>query len=141
MNGHLVKDWMTMDPITIPSRGTLPEAYWLMIKNDIRRLPVVDNDILVGIVTLEDLRRVESASTIGIDMIRISDMLANLPIHQVMVSDPLTVAPTDTLLDAATMMLEHKISAFPVKDGDKLVGIITERDIFRVLIQHEQDRE
>lgn len=141
MNGHLVKDWMTMDPITIPSRGTLPEAYWLMIKNDIRRLPVVDNDILVGIVTLEDLRRVESASTIGIDMIRISDMLANLPIHQVMVSDPLTVAPTDTLLDAATMMLEHKISAFPVMDGDKLVGIITESDIFRVLIQHEQDRE
>lgn len=141
MNGHLVKDWMTMDPITIPSRGTLPEAYWLMIKNNIRRLPVVDNDILVGIVTLEDLRRVESASTIGIDMIRISDMLANLPIHQVMVSDPLTVAPTDTLLDAATMMLEHKISAFPVMDGDKLVGIITESDIFRVLIQHEQDRE
>lgn len=141
MNGHLVKDWMTMDPITIPSRGTLPEAYWLMIKNDIRRLPVVDNDVLVGIVTLEDLRRVESASTIGIDMIRISDMLANLPIHQVMVSDPITVAPTDTLLDTATMMLEHKISAFPVMDGDKLVGIITESDIFRVLIQHEQDRE
>ena len=138
MNGHLVKDWMTKDPITIPSRGTLPDAYWLMIKNNIRRLPVVDNDVLVGIVTLEDLRRVESARTIGLDIIRISDMLANLPIHQIMVYDPITVAPTDTLLDTATRMLEHKISAFPVMDGDELVGIITESDIFRALIEREQ---
>ena len=138
MNGHLVKDWMTKDPITIPSRGTLPDAYWLMVKNNIRRLPVVDNDVLVGIVTLEDLRRVESASTIGIDMIRISDMLSKLPIHQIMVYDPITVAPTDTLLDTATRMLEHKISAFPVMDGNELVGIITESDIFRALIEREQ---
>ena len=76
MNGHKVKDWMTTDTITIPSRGTLPEAYWLMIKHNIRRLPVVDNDVLVGIVTLEDLRRAKSARTVGLDMIRISDMLA-----------------------------------------------------------------
>jgi acetoin utilization protein AcuB len=141
MNGHLVKDWMTTDTITIPSRGTLPEAYWLMIKNDIRRLPVVDNDVLVGIVTLEDLRRAESARTVGLDMIRISDMLAKLPIHQIMVKEPITIKPTDTLLDTAAMMLEYKISAFPVMDSDELVGIITESDIFRALIYLEKNRE
>jgi acetoin utilization protein AcuB len=138
MNGHLVEDWMTPDPITIPGQASLPEAYWLMIKNNIQRLPVVDDDVLVGIVTLEDLRRVEMSSTIGLDMIRISDMLTKLPIRQVMASSPITVAPTDTLLDTATLMLDRKISAFPVMDGDELVGIITESDIFRALIERER---
>ena len=138
MKANLVCDWMTPNPITISSQVTLPEAYWLMVKNNIRRLPVVNGGVLVGIVTREDLRRVEPVSTVGLDMICIGDMLAKLPVHKLMVANPMTINSNNTLLSAAEMMLEHKISALPVMDAGKLVGIITESDIFRALIAREQ---
>jgi acetoin utilization protein AcuB len=138
MKRNLVKDWMTPDPITVSSQVPLPKAYWLMIENNIRRLPVVDKGDLVGIVTREDLRRVEPVSTVGLDMICVSDMLSKLPVRQVMVANPMTVESSDTLLHAANIMLDQKISALPVVHGGELVGIITESDIFRALIAREQ---
>lgn len=60
MSGNLVCDWMVPDPITISPTSPLRDAYWLMLENKIRRLPVMDGDRLVGIVTLEDLRPIAS---------------------------------------------------------------------------------
>lgn len=134
MNSDLIRDWMTPDPITISGSATLPEAYWLMVSNEIRRLPVVDGGVLVGIVTLEDLRQKMPASFINIDPIRVSDMLSKLPVRQVMAQNPKTISVDAPLVEAAQQMLAHKISALPVMDDDKLVGIITESDIFRALV-------
>ena len=134
MKDDLVRDWMTPDPITISGSATLPEAYWLMVNNEIRRLPVVDGGVLVGIVTLEDLRRKMPASFINIDPVRVSDMLSKLPVRQVMAQNPKTISVDALLVEAAQMMLAYKISALPVMDDDKLVGIITESDIFRALV-------
>lgn len=140
MGQHKVSDWMTPDPITITSRDTLPDAYWRMIKNKIRRLPVVDDGVLVGIVTMEDLKRAEPTSNIGVNIIRVSDMLAELPIRQIMTPDPFIAGPEDSLLDVATIMLEQRISALPVMDDDSLVGIITESDIFRAFVASEKEQ-
>jgi acetoin utilization protein AcuB len=126
---------MTTNPIIISSNCTLPEAYWLMVNNKIRRLPVVDQDTLVGIVTLEDLRAKIPATFIGMDAARASDMLAKLPVRQIMSENPKAVPAGATLVDAARLMLDFKISALPVLDGDRLVGIITESDIFRALVK------
>ena len=134
MNGDLIRDWMTPDPITISGSATLPEAYWLMVSNEIRRLPVVDGGVLVGIVTLEDLRQKMPASFINIDPVRVSDMLSKLPVRQVMAQNPKTISVDALLVEAAQKMLAYKISALPVMDDDKLVGIITESDIFRALV-------
>jgi acetoin utilization protein AcuB len=71
-------------------------------------------------------------------MICVSDMLSKLPVRQVMVANPMTVESSDTLLHAANIMLDQKISALPVVHGGELVGIITESDIFRALIAREQ---
>ncbi len=60
-----VKDWMTSEVITVSGRCPLPEAYWLMIENKIRRLPVVYDGTLVGIVTLENLRRINPIGVAG----------------------------------------------------------------------------
>ncbi len=57
MKGKLVKDWMTPDPITVPSNVAIPDAYWLMVNHKIKRLLVVDEGELVGIVTVDDLRQ------------------------------------------------------------------------------------
>jgi acetoin utilization protein AcuB len=139
MSRTLVKDWMTSDPIMVTSNEKLPDAYWRMINNKIRRLLVVDDDVLVGIVTLEDLRRAEPSITFGLDMVRISDVLSNLPVRQIMSKNPKTIVPNALLIDAARLMLENKISALPVLDMDKPVGIITESDIFRAMVEREQE--
>jgi CBS domain-containing protein len=135
MESELVRDWMTTNPIIISSNCTLPEAYWLMVNNKIRRLPVVDQDILVGIVTLDDLRGKIPATLIGMDPLRASDMLTKLPVRHVMSENPKTIPADATLVEAARLMLEFKISALPVMDGARLVGIITESDIFRALVK------
>jgi len=137
MTTNLVRDWMTPSPKTINSSATLPEAYWVMIKNDIRRLPVVDNGRLVGIITLEDLRRFDPISMAGMDLIRMGDMLSSLPVRRVMKTDLKTISPERLLIDAAKMLLDNKISALPVVDNGELVGIITERDIFRAFVEME----
>jgi signal-transduction protein with cAMP-binding, CBS, and nucleotidyltransferase domain len=65
MTTQQVKDWMTSEVITVKSSCSLPEAYWLMIENKIRRLPVMDGDTLIGIVTLENLRRINPISVLA----------------------------------------------------------------------------
>ncbi len=133
----LVEDWMNSDVITVSGSSTLPDAYWLMLDNDVRRLPVVKDGVLVGIVTLEDLRRMDPIEAAGFDIIRISNMLAKLPIRQLMTKNPKTIAPAESLVKAAQMMLRNKISTLPVLDGDELVGIITESDIFGAFVESQ----
>ncbi len=62
-----VKDWMTSEVITVSGRCPLPEAYWRMIEHKIRRLPAMDDGTLAGIVTLENLCRVNPISIAGLD--------------------------------------------------------------------------
>ena len=136
-----VKDWMNSHVITVSGSSTLPDAYWLMLENDVRRLPVVEDGVLVGIVTMEDLRRMDPIEAAGYDIIRISNMLAKLPIRQLMTKNPKTIAPAESLVKAAQLMLRNKISTLPVLDGDELVGIITESDIFRAFVESEEQME
>jgi acetoin utilization protein AcuB len=138
MTTKRVKEWMTQEVITVTSSCPLPEAYWLMIENEIRRLPVVDEGRLVGIITLENLRRINPINITMLDIVYINEMLAKLPIRRLMTENPKTISPSASLIEAAQMMLQHKISALPVLDGGKLVGIITESDIFRAFVESEE---
>jgi CBS domain-containing protein len=135
MTTHLVQDWMKPDPITVTSNIPLPEAYWLMINNKIRRLLVVDNEKLVGIVTIDDLRQKIPFAAFAMDAVRTSDILAHYPVQKVMSLNPKTTSPDTPLIEAARLMLENHISTLPVMKGEKLVGIITESDIFRAFVK------
>lgn len=129
-----IRDWMTAEPVTVTSRTMLPEAYWLMVENDIRRLLVVDKGQLVGIVTMEDLRGSVRPEIIAINPLRANEILSEMPVRQLMSKDPITIAPMATVIEAAQTMLDHKISTLPVVESGKVVGIITESDLFRVLV-------
>jgi acetoin utilization protein AcuB len=131
---RIIKDWMTSDPVTVTSSTTLPEAFWIMVENDIRRLLVVDKGRLVGIVTMDDLRGSFHTEIIAINPLKVNEILSKMPIGQLMSKDPITIAPTTNLADAARKMLKHKISTLPVIDSGEVVGIITESDLFRVLV-------
>jgi acetoin utilization protein AcuB len=139
MNNNRVRDWMTPDPIMIHSNCTLPDAYWLMINHKVRRLLVVDHEKLVGIVTLEDLRGKVPSILTSMDPIRANNMLTKLPVCRVMSENPKTIEVNAPLLKAARLMLEFKISTLPVMEGSKLVGIITESDIFRALVKQLEE--
>ena len=114
-----VREWMSSPAITIGSSNTAKGTLEFMEARKIRRLPVVEGDSLVGIVTK-------------------SDLLARKPkrdksVQDVMARSVATAAPDDTLECAAQIMLQGKISGLPVVEENKVIGIITESDLFRAL--------
>ncbi len=134
----LVRDWMTANPITVDPKTTLPEAHKIMRDRRIRRLPVVDRGHLVGIVTLGDVREAEPSDATTLSIFELHYLLAKLTIGEIMTREPITISENATIREAAKMMLQHKIGGLPVTEGGKLVGIITESDIFRVLAQEPE---
>lgn len=135
MHTHKVSDWMTRDVITVEPNTPLPEALALMRKEHIRRLPVMEGGRLVGIVTYGDLREAGPSTATGLSVHEISYLLAKLGVGKLMTAKPFTVTPYTPLTEAAALMLEHKVGGLPVMDGEQLVGIITESDIFRAFVR------
>lgn len=136
MRNNLVRHWMTRNPVTISPKTTLPEVHKLMSEMQIRRLPVVQRGHLVGIVTLGDLRQAEPSETDLLRKFELKDLLAKQTVEKIMTWEPITVLPQMTLRQAARLMLTYKIAGLPVVENDELVGIITESDIFRAMVQH-----
>jgi len=135
MKTQQVQDWMTPNPITIEPDTVLGQANRLMKEHKIRRLPVVDHGKLVGIVTLGDLREASPSDATALSIFEIHYLLAKLTISDIMTRNPITVSPDTTIYDAAQLMLEHKIGGLPVVQEGKVVGVITESDIFRMVVQ------
>ena len=142
MKQELVKDWMTRNVVTITPDTTLPEAHRLMTEKRVRRLPVMRNDFLVGIITLGDVRGAEPSGATSLSIWELNYLLSKLKIEEIMTRNLITISPYATIGQAAGLMLEYKVSGLPVVDGEmKLVGIITESDIFRMVVQgwHQVD--
>jgi acetoin utilization protein AcuB len=134
MKQELVRDWMSTDIITITPETTLPEAERLMITHVIRRLPVVDNGRLVGIVTYGDIRGARPSRAASINMWELDFLAAQLKVSEFMTHQPVTVAQDVTIGEAAQLMLKSMIRGLPVLDSKgKLIGIVTESDIFRLV--------
>lgn len=136
-----VGDWMSREPVTISAKASLVEAYELMREHEIRRLLVVNGE-LIGIVTLSDIQRELPGPTEEVDERSRLSMLRR-SVRDVMTYDPITVDPEDTIQEAAERMLEYGISGLPVISGSRPVGIITESDIFRLVVESwaEAERE
>ncbi len=129
-----VRDWMTSNPVTIQADAPLINAYELMKENEIRRLPVVNRQKeLVGMITRNDLLQHVPFFPDEDDLEKELPYI-NLTVEDAMSYDTISVESTDTIQDAAETMLEAKISGLPVLAGNKLVGIITESDIFRLVV-------
>jgi CBS domain-containing protein len=128
-----VQDWMTENPATIAPDATLAEAYDLMLEREVRRLPVIDRD-LVGIITLGDVLR--EAPVTGEEADTATRLLLNEKrVRDVCTSDPITINPSATIQEAAERMLEYQVSGLPVVRNGKVIGIITESDIFRLVVE------
>jgi acetoin utilization protein AcuB len=119
-----VKNWMKTDPVTIERSALLQEAAELMEEHAIRHLPVVEDDQLVGFITQTDLRQYFFPS-----------MVQKIPVHEVMVVNPITVDVNSSIEKAARLIHDFKIGGLPVMDKHKLVGVITSSDIVSGFIE------
>lgn len=135
MKCEMVCQWMVPDPIVIGPETTLPEAHRFMLEHSIRRLPVVKDGHLVGIVTLGDLRGAEPSDATSLSIWEVNHLLCQIEVEEIMTPRPYTISEDATVGEAAQMMLTHKISALPVvREDGTLIGIITESDIFRMVV-------
>lgn len=142
MKKELVQDWMSKDVITIGPNTTLPEAHQIMINEEIRRLPVLKDGRLVGIVTLGDVRGAQPSPATSLSIWELNYLLSRLTVGEIMTADPVTISPEDTIGAAARTMLEKRVSGLPVvTESGELVGIITESDIFSMVVLHEWNQE
>jgi len=131
----LVKDWMTKDPVTITDETSMMKAIHLMKERRFRRLPVVRQGKLVGMVTDRDLKEASPSKATTLDVHELYYLLAELQIKEIMSQNPLAVSPDDTVEHAAQLMLEKTISGLPVVDATgNLAGIITQSDVFKAFI-------
>ena len=136
LDNVMVREWMTSPVISVLPETSISETHRLMKENGIRRLPVVVRDQLVGIVTLGDVREASPSDASTLSIWELNYLWAQLKVEQVMSRQVLTIAPEALILDAAQIMLDKKVSGLPVVDAQgHLVGIITESDIFRMLVQ------
>lgn len=138
MKQELVRKWMTEDPVTVNTETSLIDAHMLMVEHDVRRLPVVDSDgILAGILTLSDIREISPSDVSALENSEMRVMLTNVNVRETMAADPIVVYTTDSISEAASQMMDNQVSGLPVIHPDgSLVGIITESDIFRLVVQH-----
>ncbi len=130
-----VKNKMTGNPFTISPDQTIPEAQEIMMQHNVRRLPVVKNGKLVGIVSKEDIERYSPSKATALSMGEITYLLSKTKIKQIMSKHLITVSPDALLEEAAILMRDNDVGFLPVVDDGKLVGIITESDIFDSFIE------
>ncbi len=130
----LVKDWMKKDVITIDAHASVVDAVHLLKEKGIRRLPVLKNGKLVGIVTDRDLKDFTPSKATTLDIYELRYLLSKANVEEAMTPNPITVGPDLPIENVAAIMHDKKISGLPVMEGDNLVGIITESDVFKVLV-------
>jgi len=118
----VVRHRMSQNPVTVSPQDTLATAQEKMATGHFRRLPVVQDSAVVGILTDRDIRRY-----IGFE--------ERTRIRAAMTENPLTVSPQATVEEAVQFMLKHQIGGLPVLENGKLVGIITTSDVMQAFLE------
>jgi len=132
----LGKGWMTGDVITVNEDTPMMKASVIMKERDIRSLPVLNKKgKLVGIISDRDLKDASPSKATSLDVYELNYLISTVSVKSIMTKNPVCVRPNETIEFAAILMLENRISSLPVmNDQDALIGIITQTDIFKVLI-------
>jgi acetoin utilization protein AcuB len=131
----LVRDIMQAHPVSATLETRLPDLLRLLQRRGFRHLPVMDSGKLVGIISDRDLKQsmISAASmTEGRERDRLLD---ELTAGQIMARTVVTIGPMFGVEEAARLMATRKISALPVTEGDRLVGIVTETDVLQLFVR------
>jgi acetoin utilization protein AcuB len=133
----MIRDWMTKDVITVAPDTPIANAHQVMKQNKIRRLVVVDKEKIVGMITIGDIREASPSDATSLSIWEMNYLWAQLKVAGVMSKSVVTVRESEPVINAARIMLEKKVSGLPVLDDkSNLVGVITESDVFRMLVKN-----
>jgi acetoin utilization protein AcuB len=130
----LVKYWMRKDVVSIDVNDSMHQAINLMKQHKLSILPVTKMGSLVGVVTDRDIKRASASDATSLEIHELIYLLSQIKIQEIMTRDPVIVPPDYTLEETASVLLKNNISGVPVVASGKLVGIITQMDLFRALI-------
>ena len=129
----MVSDYMTPNPIVVEPEEPLMRALELIRLRGVRRLPVTVGGMLVGLITEGDLKRAEP-STLTDSEADFNRVMEETPISRIMIQNPVTTTADTSLLEAADILLNTKYGALPVVAGTTVVGILTDNDLIRALV-------
>lgn len=131
----LVERWMSKSVITIDEDASMSQATRLMKEHKIRMLPVLKKGRLSGVLTDRDLKRASASDATTLEVHELLYLLTKIKVRSIMTKKPVTVSPDFTVEETAELLLDKKISGVPVVDArEAVVGVITQTDIFRVLV-------
>ena len=132
---HIIENVMTRDPAIVAPNDPVRVAVERMCARGCRRLPVVENGKLVGIISDRDLRRATNSPLVLHERWHDEFLLNTIPVRACMSVNPVTVTPRTLIADAARLMRDRKFGGLPAVDDDTLVGIVTETDLLSYLIK------
>lgn len=129
-----VSDWMTRKVVTVSPEDSISRAVQIMREKKIKHIPVVKDNKLRGIISDRDIREFGPSKATSLDIYELHYLLAKTKVKTVMKSKVITAAPDMPIEEAARMLHDENIGSLPVVEQGKLAGIISDRDIFTVLI-------
>ena len=128
-----IGELMSAQPKTVSPQDSLLDATRILKENGFKHLPVVDNGALVGVVTDRDLKRASASDATTLEVHELLYLLDKVKVEQIMVRDPITTQPENTVESAAKLMVDRKVGCLPVISGGKLAGIVTKDDLLKLL--------
>jgi acetoin utilization protein AcuB len=131
-----VRDRMTRNPVTVTPDTSVSEALNIIRQHNVRRAPVVDKQKhLVGIVAEKDLLYASPSPATSLNVYEIGYLLSKLKVKEIMAKTVVTVTEDVPLEEAARIMVDNGVGGLPVVRDRTVVGIITETDIFKILLE------
>ncbi|SMP43725.1 acetoin utilization protein AcuB [Sphaerochaeta associata] len=132
----IIERRMTRNPVTATPDMSIAEASALMKQEKVHRLPVLDKDKkLVGIITEKDILYASPSPASSLSIHEMAYLLSKLTVKKLMSKNVVTINKDTTVEEAARMMVDQDLSSLPVLEGDKLIGIVTKSDMFKILLE------
>lgn len=129
-----VSDWMTKKVFTITPDDSVSDAIRLMKAKGIKHLPVVKGEKVRGIVSDRDIKEFSPSKATTLDVYELHYLLARTRVREIMKTKVLAAAPDTPIEEAALVLYDNNIGCLPVVEKGKLAGIISDKDIFRALV-------
>lgn len=130
-----VKDYMTKEVICISPEESVAHAADLMRDKGLRRLPVIEKGQLVGLVTEGTMADASPSKATSLSIYEMNYLLNKTKIRDIMIRQVVTVEPDASLEDAIYEMMTYKVGVLPVVQNNQVVGIITDRDVFKAFLE------
>ncbi len=132
----IIERRMTRNPVTATPDMSIAEASNLMKQEKVHRLPVLDKDKkLVGLITEKDILYASPSPASSLSIHEMAYLLSKLTVKKLMSKNVVTINKDTTVEEAARMMVDQDLSCLPVLEGDKLIGIVSKSDMFKILLE------